>query len=122
MKGGSLCFWGHWFGKPLDNYHEIIDVHYNHESNELKLYFDEEEILTIEYPEKIEEYENSFKINSATRILFEWYLYGKPHAEDYYAFISISKTANELKGQTNFMADKKTFHDLDILKPALLLV
>lgn len=122
VKGGSVCLWGHWFGKPLDNYHEIIDATYNHDSNELKIYFDEEEVLTIEYPEKIEEYENSFKITSATRIRWEWYLYGNPHTQDYYAFVDISKTANKLQGQTNFMADKVTFRDLDIHKPAVLLV
>jgi len=26
IKGGTLCFYGHWFGRPYDNYHEIISI------------------------------------------------------------------------------------------------
>lgn len=29
VKGGSLCFWGHWFGKPYDNYHQITSVDFD---------------------------------------------------------------------------------------------
>ncbi len=23
IEGGSLCFYGHWFGRPHDNYHQL---------------------------------------------------------------------------------------------------
>ena len=28
-QGGSLCFYGDWFGRPFDNYHEIKEYSYS---------------------------------------------------------------------------------------------
>ncbi|MGY3718440.1 hypothetical protein ACWE42_23270 [Sutcliffiella cohnii] len=34
--GGSLRFFGEWFGRPYDNYHAVIDSHYEHDVLEIK--------------------------------------------------------------------------------------
>jgi hypothetical protein len=48
VHGGTLQFWGIWFGKPHDNYHVIQSAHAENES--LVLEFDQKERLQIWSP------------------------------------------------------------------------
>ena len=69
VKGGTLCFWGHWFGKPYDNIHEITAVDYDTGTNILTIRFSEQETLTITNPLGIEEYNNRLQIQNSLPIV-----------------------------------------------------
>ena len=48
VKGGGLCIWGEWFGRPHDNFHIVDTVRW--EKNEIILRFEEGEALYISNP------------------------------------------------------------------------
>jgi hypothetical protein len=62
IKGGSLCFYGHWFGRPYDNYHRLELATFDSITNTLTLTFDENETLSILNPQDISEFEKKFTI------------------------------------------------------------
>ena len=74
MKGGSLCFYGDWFGRPYDNYHRIEDAILDNET--LFIHFDAGELLTVEKPCGIINENNSFIIQSASFVVWEYIPYG----------------------------------------------
>lgn len=72
--GGSLRFFGEWFGRPYDNYHKIEQVTF--EDNILTLYFDKGEVLTVKEPTNISNNENSLIIFNAKEVIWEYTPYG----------------------------------------------
>mgnify|MGYP000855984742 FL=1 len=120
VKGGSLCFFGHWFGRPHDNYHILELVTYNSSTNSLTFNFNENETLTIFNAQGISEFSNQLIIYSADKIYWEWYYYGKVQTKDTKCFIEILRQDNILTGKTNSDSTKDEFKDLDIKRPALL--
>jgi hypothetical protein len=93
--GGTLRFWGQWFGKAYDNCHRL--VRYEAEGDLLKFHFDENETLSLWAPRKaaFEERphlmepgswspsgrvikEHVFRIGDADRVRWEWFYYGRP--------------------------------------------
>jgi hypothetical protein len=75
-QGGSLRFFGEWFGGRRDGYHWIVGA--EAESDVLSVGFNEDEMLTVWNPEGIVVSEKEFRIERATRILWEWFYYGRP--------------------------------------------
>lgn len=120
IKGGSLCFYGHWFGKPYDNYHQLNNLEYDSSTNKLTLIFDERETLSISNPRNILEFENMVTIDIADNIYWQWYSYGKEYSNANLYYIEISKENNLLKGVSNVDWYKIAFKDLNIASPALL--
>jgi len=120
VKGGSLCFFGHWFGKPYDNYHLLEVANFDIPTNTMTLAFNEKETLTICNPQDIYEYENKLTIGSADKIYWGWFSYGKPQTDDNLYFIEITRQGNELSGKSNVDWYKPDFKDLKIKNPALL--
>ena len=120
FKGGSLCFYGHWFGRPYDNYHQLEMATLDSSTNTLTLTFNEKEILTISNPQDISEFENKLTIGSADRIYWKWFSYGKPQTNDNLYFIEINRKDNSLTGISNVDWYKPDFKDLNIINPALL--
>lgn len=78
LKKGTLRFLGEWFGRPMDNYHIIVDVQFNQQGNTLMIKFNEGETLTVWNPANINSNSNEFYIKSATKIKWEWFSYGQP--------------------------------------------
>lgn len=76
MDGGSLCFWGKWFGRPLDNCHNLVRSVAN--ESQLTLYFDDSEKLSILEPFGFEMTNKGFKLQHAKHISWNWFYYGKP--------------------------------------------
>lgn len=74
-KGGSLRFWGDWFGKPYDNYHVPISV--EPDGSVLTICFKNGEKCTVCEPSGIVNEPNDFHIESAKKIVWEWYYYGR---------------------------------------------
>ena len=119
LKGGSLCFYGYWFGKPYYNYHQLDFVTFDSSTSTLILNFNEKEILSITNPQEICEFENRLTIGSADKISWKWFSYGKPQTDNNLCFIEINRTDNILKGNTNLDSHKSNFKDLNISNPAI---
>ena len=73
-QGGSLCFYGDWFGRPGDNFHRI--KHYSYQDDVLELVFDEWERLIVFEPLGITNTEKEFSINQSKMVKWSWYSYG----------------------------------------------
>lgn len=74
-KGGTLRFWGDWFGRPCDNFHRPVSAERN--GSVLTIRFDNGERLTVFEPSGIVNEQNDFHIESAEKIVWEWYYYGR---------------------------------------------
>ena len=81
-KSGSLCFWGEWFGKPMDNIHTVIATEYRAKENRLVLHFKDGETCTVYDLAGIENTEEHFRISKASKIVWEWYPYGQEQKEE----------------------------------------
>lgn len=119
-KNGSLCFYGHWFGKPYDNFHQLELVLYESSTNTLTLIFDEKETLTIVNPNDIAESESMLTINSADKIIWNWFSYGKSQTGENLYFIEVNRNGGELIGKSNVDGYKPDFKDMTIKSPAIL--
>ncbi len=51
VSGGCICFFGDWFGRPYDNFHEIKSAEYK--DNTLTIEFSGGEKLIVSSPENI---------------------------------------------------------------------
>lgn len=78
--GGSLRFWGEWFGRPYDNFHKPVNAKLN--SGVLVIQFKDGEKCTIYDPSEIVNEPNDFHIANASKIMWEWYYYGKEHTPE----------------------------------------
>jgi hypothetical protein len=68
--GGSPCFWGIWFGRPMDCYHKIVEA--NADANRLTLKFDQGEELSVFEPRGFEFSGNGFTIRRAQKVIWSW--------------------------------------------------
>lgn len=92
-KGGSLCFWGEWFGRPHDNFHSPISAELD--GNVLTIIFNEGEKCVVYDPSEIVNTLNDFHIVNASKIIWEWYYYGREHIpENLYRHVYTGKRIN----------------------------
>ena len=78
IKNGTIQFWGEWFGRPYDNYHQVVETHWIN-NGALIINFDQGEVATIYDPTNIISSEKEFSIDDASLITFEWFYYGREH-------------------------------------------
>lgn len=78
-QGGSLCFYGDWFGRPGDNFHRI--KHYFYQDDVLEIVFDEWERLMVFEPLGITNTEKEFSISQSRMVKWSWYPYGSSEKE-----------------------------------------
>jgi len=78
--GGTLRFYGEWFGKPYDNYHKILECIFKDEILDIK--FDTGETLKIWNPNNIIFNDNELIIKDSTCVEFLRYCYGKPQTKE----------------------------------------
>jgi hypothetical protein len=121
-KGGSLCFWGHWFGRPYDNFHEIISVEFETNTDLLILKFSEMEVLTITNPGNISEFLNRIEIQTADRVHWQWFDYGKEKTMKNLYTIDFVKIGNKIIGKSSIHWSAINIGDLSVTKPAVLMV
>ena len=74
---GSLCIFGDWFGRPMDNCHRLVS--FETKQGYLKLSFDQAETLEIWNPQGLKKEKKTFSIHRASRVRWEWFYYGRPH-------------------------------------------
>jgi hypothetical protein len=73
--GGSPCFWGMWFGRPMDCYHKMVGA--CADANRLTLKFDQSEELSVFEPSGFEFSGDGFTIRRAQKVIWSWISYGK---------------------------------------------
>ena len=78
VPSGTLRFWGVWFGRPHDNCHTIVRAEADGDC--LAVHFNDEETLRVWQPADCQIDSQQFVIRSASRVLWQWYWYGRPHA------------------------------------------
>ena len=107
FNGGTLRFWGNWFGRPMDNYHEIKNVEFYIEKNILILTFNEEEKLKIWNPSSLEIEKKELRIKRADKILFEWHLYGEDKIGENLRFESYTNNGLNIEFVTDYIPEKR---------------
>ncbi|WP_198528774.1 hypothetical protein [Kineothrix alysoides] len=78
-QGGSLCFFGDWFGKPWDNFHRIKN--YSYQDDVLEIVFDEWERLLVFEPLGMINTDKEFSIKQAKMVKLSWYSYNNSEKE-----------------------------------------
>ena len=121
FDGGTLKIWGKWFGKPYDNFHEIEEIKFDENKNQLEIVFDEKEKMTIVEPSKILIGDKELKILKANQIKWEWYLYGEKQTEENLKFESFINNGISIKYETNFHL-KNMITKTKITEPALRII
>ena len=110
-KGGSLCFYGDWFGRPCDNFHQIIHTSYDGEI--LEIIFDQQQHLLVYQPEGITSAARELEITKAQKVKWLYIPYGSKTTEYNtitYTYNAKSKTViKETKFGTEQLRIKEPF-------------
>lgn len=99
LKVGTLRFWGEWFGRPYDNGHRIADC--EGLVNELRVHFDEGELLTISSPRGLLLGAQTFRITDARQVRWEWFAYGRPRIAENRYWMQFVRGPIGIKASTN---------------------
>lgn len=99
LKSGSLQFYGEWFGRPMDNCHTITGADCDGEI--LQVYFDDGESLSVWAPESIEIGKNTFSIEAAWKVRWEWFYYGFEKTKENRYFLEYTASPEIVSGSTN---------------------
>lgn len=98
-KSGTLRFWGQWFGRPMDNFHQIVRCEANRDT--LCLWFNEGELLTVDNPVGFETSSDVFWIENANRVRWEWFYYGRPQSPENLYYEEFTQTSDGIIATTN---------------------
>jgi len=112
VKIGSLRFWGHWFGRPYDAWHQITRC--EAEDNLLRIFFNEDEVLSVWGPSGLEVSRSTFRIHAADRVRWEWFYYGRPKTARNLCFLEFVRSDEGISSTTNVDS-----HSLDPTEPAV---
>ena len=99
IKAGTLRFFGEWFGRPYDNMHVIKRAEAKDDC--LIVTFDQREMLSVWNPSGFKINEKEFQIDSASRVLWQWYYYGRPQTPQNLYYFDYFFEGNELMAKTN---------------------
>lgn len=75
IKPGTMRFWGAWFGRPYDGFHQITGC--EQQQDALKIRFKQSEQLTVWAPQGLRLDDFIFRIHDAQRVLLEWAYVGR---------------------------------------------
>lgn len=109
---GTLRMFGCWFGKPLDNHHVLVAVEALPEAV-LMLTFNNRETLRVWNPQQITITDTEFRINSANRVRWDWFYYGREQSYDNLCWYEFHREGNIV------VASSKTIGSQQQLKPAV---
>jgi hypothetical protein len=99
LKRGTLRFWGSWFGRPYDNFHSLVRC--ESDQDLLRMYFDEDEVLSVWVPSGLILEESTFEIRDAERVKWEWFAYGRPKIPANRFFQDFVNNGNSVAASTN---------------------
>jgi hypothetical protein len=80
IRSGSLCMFGCWFGRPMDNNHRSCSAMFT--TDLLTIKFDQGETLEIWNPSKFIIDDTVLKIPKASKVKWSWFYYGKPQIQE----------------------------------------
>lgn len=80
--GGSMRFWGEWFGKPMDNFHRVTKAFYDNNANVLTMHFNAGEICTVYGPIGVLSTEQTFHVENAARVVWSYPYYKSPQGPE----------------------------------------
>ncbi|GAB3668456.1 hypothetical protein GCM10028791_43840 [Echinicola sediminis] len=120
FHGGSFRIFGDWFGKPHDNYHQIISANFEERLNKLTLNFKEGEKLEIYNPRHIFEASTFLKIVQADRIKLTWFYYGNTMTTENRYFLDYKLIDKKIMTETNVDWYKPIF-DVSLGAPVLMI-
>lgn len=105
---GSLCVFGDWFGRPMDNWHQLI----RHEAGPgyIKLSFNEGETLEVWQPKGLRMEGKAFIIQTAARVRWEWFYYGRPKLPENRFVIEHAVTDRGVQATSNADWAPRNFH------------
>ncbi|MCF6137759.1 hypothetical protein [Pseudalkalibacillus berkeleyi] len=112
--GGTLRFYGKWFGRPYDNYHKVIECSFN--DGILQFIFDAGEQLKIWNPNKIVFNYNKLVIKESSCVDFIRYPYGEPHTDEN---LVIDRYSNRQIFNNSIKSGKVCYQLLDENYPAV---
>lgn len=99
MTSGTLRIWGQWFGRPHDNIHTIVNC--SADDDVLCVTFDAGESLTIWSPRQALIGTDSFRVETATRVRWEWFYYGRPQTPENLHYLDYRGDGVTLTASTN---------------------
>jgi hypothetical protein len=88
-RSGTLRMFGDWFGRPMDNVHNVVGA--ESDGNKLVLSFNNSETLTVWNPTGYSTVGYTIRIADADRVRWEWYYYGRDHTPDNLFFHDYAK-------------------------------
>ncbi len=66
IKRGSLCMFGHWYGRPCDTIHHVVDA--RADGNCLRVTLDGSDVLEIWDPAEVVADASTFRVGRASRV------------------------------------------------------
>ncbi len=100
LKRGGLCFFGSWFGRPYDNEHVAVEA--EAEGDCLMVRFNEGEVLRVWEPEGCVWDAKHFRIERAAKVRWEWFYYGRRHADENLRFEEFIPKEDRVEVKTNW--------------------
>ena len=100
VHSGTLRFWGVWFGRPHDNFHTLVRA--DADGDCLLLHFNDEETLRVWHPQACQINSRQFVIGLASRVHWQWYWYGRPHAPGNLMSHDFVRSQTEIEFTTTF--------------------
>lgn len=93
-KSGSLRFFGEWFGGRRDNWHVITGA--TASGDELIIKFNEGETLTVKQPRGTRVDSETFEIQEATQVRWQWFYYGRAKTDENLYVLEYQRTVDGL--------------------------
>jgi len=96
---GSLCVFGDWFGRPMDNCHRLL--YCEAKEGYVRLSFDEGETLEVWNPAEVRMEGESFIIQRASRVRWEWFYSGRPKLPENRFFIEHVASGDRIEASSD---------------------
>ena len=120
MKGGTLCFYGDWFGERYKNNHKILDASFDKSENLLIIIFDNNQSLEVQNPQHIFEASTFLKILKADNLKFILDISSENNATSNSSFLFYKKGEKKIATFSNISSFQPLF-DVSMGEPALMI-
>lgn len=90
---------GEWFGRPYDNIHQMTACAADNDI--LRIHFNEDEVLSLWSPQQATANHQTFRIEKASRVRWEWFSYGREKTEQNKYFVDFTRAADRIDASTN---------------------
>lgn len=109
IKRGSLVVFGDIFGGRIDNIHIVTAARSEGDPERLTIEFDGGETLEVWDPEGATIGPDEFSIQTASKVRWEWFYYGRPQTPENRFFIEHVRSDDAVAATTNATWGDRTF-------------